>query len=81
MPGVCKLTVVHEGLVAGSATLEQVSGGWPFILSGLKTLLETGKGLGEEQAGGGRIRPFTTPPPALDTAADRVETGLTVPFL
>jgi len=48
MPGVCKLTVVHEGLVAGSATLEQVSGGWPFILSGLKTLLETGKGLGEE---------------------------------
>jgi uncharacterized protein YndB with AHSA1/START domain/DNA-binding transcriptional ArsR family regulator len=46
-PGVCKVTVVHEGLVAGSATLEQVSGGWPFILSGLKTLLETGKGLSE----------------------------------
>jgi uncharacterized protein YndB with AHSA1/START domain/DNA-binding transcriptional ArsR family regulator len=48
MPGVCKLTVIHEGLVAGSSTLEQVSGGWPYILSGLKTLLETGKGLGEE---------------------------------
>jgi uncharacterized protein YndB with AHSA1/START domain/DNA-binding transcriptional ArsR family regulator len=48
MPGVCKLTVIHDGLVAGSPTLEQVSGGWPFILSGLKTLLETGKGLGEE---------------------------------
>jgi uncharacterized protein YndB with AHSA1/START domain/DNA-binding transcriptional ArsR family regulator len=47
-PGVCKVTVVHDGLVAGSATLEQVSGGWPFILSGMKTLLETGKGLGEE---------------------------------
>lgn len=47
MPGVCKVTVVHDGLVAGSTTLEQISGGWPFILSGLKTLLETGKGLGE----------------------------------
>jgi len=48
MPGVCKLTVIHDDLVAGSSTLQQVSGGWPFILSGLKTLLETGKGLGEE---------------------------------
>jgi uncharacterized protein YndB with AHSA1/START domain/DNA-binding transcriptional ArsR family regulator len=48
MPGVCKLTLIHDGLVAGSATLEQVSGGWPFILSGMKSLLETGKGLGEE---------------------------------
>jgi len=47
-PGVCKLTLIHDGLVAGSATLEQVSGGWPFILSGMKSLLETGKGLGEE---------------------------------
>jgi uncharacterized protein YndB with AHSA1/START domain/DNA-binding transcriptional ArsR family regulator len=47
MPGVCRLTLVHEGLVAGSVTLDQVSGGWPYILSGLKTLLETGKGLGE----------------------------------
>jgi uncharacterized protein YndB with AHSA1/START domain/DNA-binding transcriptional ArsR family regulator len=47
MPGVCKVSVIHEGLVAGSATLEQVSGGWPFILSGMKSLLETGKGLGE----------------------------------
>jgi uncharacterized protein YndB with AHSA1/START domain/DNA-binding transcriptional ArsR family regulator len=46
-PGVSKLTVVHDGLVAGSATLEQVSGGWPYILSGLKSLLETGKALDE----------------------------------
>ena len=46
-PGVCKVTLVHDSLVAGSPTLEQVSGGWPFILSGLKTLLETGKGLGD----------------------------------
>ena len=47
MPGVSKVTVIHDDLVAGSATVEQVSGGWPLILSGLKTLLETGKGLAE----------------------------------
>lgn len=46
-PGVCRLTLVHDDLVAGSATLEQVSGGWPLILSGLKTLLETGTPLAE----------------------------------
>lgn len=46
-PGVCKVTLVHDGLVAGSSTLERVSGGWPYILSGLRTLLETGTGLGE----------------------------------
>ena len=48
VPGVCKVTLVHSGLVANSSTLEQISDGWPFILSGLKSLLETGKGLGEE---------------------------------
>jgi uncharacterized protein YndB with AHSA1/START domain/DNA-binding transcriptional ArsR family regulator len=41
-PGVVQLTVVHDGLVPGSATLEQALGGMPLILSGLKTLLETG---------------------------------------
>jgi uncharacterized protein YndB with AHSA1/START domain len=46
-PGVCKVTLVHGGLVAGSSTLEQVSDGWPYILSGMKTLLETRKGLDE----------------------------------
>jgi uncharacterized protein YndB with AHSA1/START domain len=44
-PGVVQLTVVHDGLVPASATLEQVLGGMPFILSGLKTLLETGEAL------------------------------------
>ena len=44
-PGVVQLTVVHEGLLPASATLEQVLGGMPFILSGLKTLLETGEQL------------------------------------
>jgi uncharacterized protein YndB with AHSA1/START domain/DNA-binding transcriptional ArsR family regulator len=39
----CKLTVVHEGFAARNATYEQVGGGMPFILSGLKTLLETGR--------------------------------------
>ena len=47
MPGVSKVVVIHDGLLAGSSTLEQVSGGWPLILSGLKTLLETGAGLTE----------------------------------
>jgi uncharacterized protein YndB with AHSA1/START domain/DNA-binding transcriptional ArsR family regulator len=37
-----KLTVVHDGLQAGSATLQSISGGWPIVLSKLKTLLETG---------------------------------------
>jgi uncharacterized protein YndB with AHSA1/START domain len=36
-----KLTVVHDGFEAGSATLESVSGGWPMVLSSLKSLLET----------------------------------------
>jgi len=47
--GVSKLTVVHEGLVAGTATLHQVvGGGMMFVLSGLKTLLETGEPLTRE---------------------------------
>ena len=45
MPGVCKVTLIHDGLAAGSATSAQVTGGWLLIMSGLKTLLETGKTL------------------------------------
>jgi DNA-binding transcriptional ArsR family regulator/uncharacterized protein YndB with AHSA1/START domain len=41
-PDVCKLTVVHDGFERKTATYEQIGGGMPFILSGLKTLLETG---------------------------------------
>ena len=37
-----KLTVVHDGFDQGSAVLEEVTQGWPRILAGLKTLLETG---------------------------------------
>jgi uncharacterized protein YndB with AHSA1/START domain/DNA-binding transcriptional ArsR family regulator len=43
---VCKLTVVHDAFAAGeTATYRMVSRGWPFILSNLKTLLETGEPL------------------------------------
>lgn len=38
-----KLTVTHEGFTAGSKLLDGISKGWPAILSGLKSLLETGK--------------------------------------
>ena len=48
--GVTRLTVVHEldaaptvaGLVAGEREAEGAGGGWSWVLSGLKTLLETG---------------------------------------
>jgi uncharacterized protein YndB with AHSA1/START domain len=39
------LTVTHEIDREGSKLIEAVSGGWPAILSSLKTLLETGKAL------------------------------------
>jgi uncharacterized protein YndB with AHSA1/START domain/DNA-binding transcriptional ArsR family regulator len=37
-----KLTVVHDNFEPGSRIAEMVSGGWPIVLSSLKTLLETG---------------------------------------
>ena len=44
--GVCKLTVVHDRLEASPKTAASVSGaGWMHVLSGLKTLLETGEPL------------------------------------
>lgn len=49
---IVKLTVTHEGFGAGSKLLDGISKGWPAILSGLKSLLETGKA-------------FTIPPVAL----------------
>jgi uncharacterized protein YndB with AHSA1/START domain len=52
-PGVTKLTVTHDvqkapklaAMVAGE--IPQAGGGWSYILSSLKTLLETGKSLWE----------------------------------
>ena len=43
--GITKLTVVHDQLEAAPKTAKNVAGGWMYILSGLKTLLETGKPL------------------------------------
>ncbi len=40
-----KLTVVHEIDHAESKLIQAVSGGWPSILSSLKSLLETGEPL------------------------------------
>jgi len=37
----CKLTVTHDGFAGETVTYREVAGGWPYILSGLKTLLET----------------------------------------
>jgi len=39
----CRLIVTHDELREGAN--EQLYGGWPMILSGLKTLLETGERL------------------------------------
>jgi uncharacterized protein YndB with AHSA1/START domain len=39
----CRLTVTHDQLREGAN--DEVYGGWPQILSGLKTLLETGENL------------------------------------
>ena len=38
-----KLTITHTMDCAGSKFIEAVSGGWPRILSNLKSLLETGQ--------------------------------------
>ena len=41
--GVCRLTVVHDQLEGAPRTAATVQGaGWMLVLSGLKTLLETG---------------------------------------
>jgi uncharacterized protein YndB with AHSA1/START domain len=39
----CRLTLTHDELREGAH--EELYGGWPMILSGLKTLLETGETL------------------------------------
>jgi uncharacterized protein YndB with AHSA1/START domain/DNA-binding transcriptional ArsR family regulator len=39
----CRLTVIHDQLPEGAS--DELYGGWPMILSGLKTLLETGETL------------------------------------
>jgi len=43
--GYSKLRVVHDQLEGAPKTALSVAGGWSYVLSGLKTLLETGKPL------------------------------------
>jgi uncharacterized protein YndB with AHSA1/START domain/DNA-binding transcriptional ArsR family regulator len=40
--GICSLTVTHDEFESETPTFREVAGGWSFVLSGLKTLLETG---------------------------------------
>ena len=40
-----RLSVTHDELEAGSDMLEGISGGWPRVLSSLKSFLETGRPL------------------------------------
>jgi uncharacterized protein YndB with AHSA1/START domain len=49
-----KLTVTHEGFVEGSKLVGAISTGWPAILSGLKSMLETGKPLAIPRAALGK---------------------------
>ena len=39
------LTVTHDHFKAGSSMAAKVNGGWPRVLSSMKSFLETGKGL------------------------------------
>lgn len=43
--GTCSLTVTQDEFVDGSVARAATVGGWPWIASGLKTVLETGNGL------------------------------------
>lgn len=43
--GYSKLTVIHDRLEGAPKTAKNVSGGWMLIISGLKTLIETGEPL------------------------------------
>ncbi|HET7466272.1 MAG TPA: SRPBCC domain-containing protein [Candidatus Dormibacteraeota bacterium] len=49
--GMTKLTVIHDQLEQSPKTAANVSGGWMFVLSSLKTLLETGEPLSPRSTG------------------------------
>ncbi len=42
---VVKLNIVHDNFSAGSTMLGKISGGWPLVLSSMKSFLETGEPL------------------------------------
>lgn len=46
-----KLTVTHEDFAQDSKVLPDISGGWPLVLSSLKSILETGQPLDFDVAG------------------------------
>jgi len=48
--GQCKLTITHTVEREGSKLVEAVSGGWPQVVSNLKSLLETGGTAGRFEA-------------------------------
>jgi len=48
--GLIRLTVTHDELDRDLPMLTSVSGGWPKVLSNLKTFLETGHGLPKSPA-------------------------------
>jgi uncharacterized protein YndB with AHSA1/START domain len=50
--GLVRLMVTHEDLERDPQMLEGISGGWPKVLSNLKTLLETGRALPQSPAAG-----------------------------
>jgi uncharacterized protein YndB with AHSA1/START domain len=42
---IVKFTLIHKGFAEGSKTLSSVAFGWPIVLAGLKSILETGEPL------------------------------------
>jgi len=40
-----RLTVTHDEFIPGTDMFPRISRGWPIVLSGMKTLLETGRSL------------------------------------
>lgn len=51
----CLLSVTHDGFTSETETYHQTKGGWPMILSGLKTLVETGEQLKIEAPEGAEV--------------------------
>ena len=48
--GLTRVTIVHDDFPQGSKVYDNVAGGWPYVLSGLKTLVETGAPMVAEKA-------------------------------
>jgi hypothetical protein len=48
VPGGVKLTVTHAIDHPNSKFIEEVAGGWPFVISKIKSLLETGTVVSKE---------------------------------